>query len=489
MGEQWISVSRGMRSEYVELSEDFSLPDYVPEVRRILCVVRDATADNGFRDGGVYLQEGNAAYTVFYLGEDGQIASVPLNTPYTIKLPLPEECGAQDGFLATWDMENVSCRATSPRRLSLSARLHVQAIASGREDAACRVETGEDAPESAAGSVVLQKEAIPTVTLRSTRHTAAAEGTLRENAGTRIAGASGNICIQDVKPVPGGGLRVTGEATVLLLACGDGENGAPYPVRSRCTIEETIPASRVMETGGATAFAHPASLEVDCGEDGAIAWHMEYDLHVMAMEIGESESDTDGYSTVCAEECAFREETALFPAATVCGRVTLSGEKKTDVRGDFVYGCGRGQIERVEYESGRLICVGSATISAVFAGEEWTTEECTLPLRYEINALSGDISGELMSLLHVTICDVSCRAEGDVMRVTAEAAIDGVICTTREKRLLSEITLREPLPERRPTVRIYVPEEKESVWEVQKKYRAVPEQISESGGRYVIVEG
>ena len=73
MGEQWMSVSRGSRTETVEVSEDFSLPDYVPEVRRVLGVVRDATADNGFRDGATYLQEGNVCYTVFYLGEDGPV--------------------------------------------------------------------------------------------------------------------------------------------------------------------------------------------------------------------------------------------------------------------------------------------------------------------------------------------------------------------------------------------------------------------------------
>lgn len=72
MVEQWMSVSRGARTETVEVSEDFSLPDYVPEVRRVLGVVRDATADNGFRDGTTYLQEGNVCYTVFYLGEDGR---------------------------------------------------------------------------------------------------------------------------------------------------------------------------------------------------------------------------------------------------------------------------------------------------------------------------------------------------------------------------------------------------------------------------------
>ena len=98
MGEQWMSVSRGSRTETVEVSEDFSLPDYVPEVRRVLGVVRDATADNGFRDGATYLQEGNVCYTVFYLGEDGQVTSVPLSSAYSAKVPLPEDFAAEEEY-------------------------------------------------------------------------------------------------------------------------------------------------------------------------------------------------------------------------------------------------------------------------------------------------------------------------------------------------------------------------------------------------------
>ena len=85
--------------ETLEVAEDFSLPDYVPEVRRVLGVQRDATADNGFRDGATYLQEGNIAYTVFYLGEDGQVTSVPLNAAYSAKIPLPEDLTPPTGCL------------------------------------------------------------------------------------------------------------------------------------------------------------------------------------------------------------------------------------------------------------------------------------------------------------------------------------------------------------------------------------------------------
>ena len=173
MGEQWMSVSRGSRTETVEVSEDFSLPDYVPEARRVLGVVRDATADNGFRDGATYLQEGNVCYTVFYLGEDGQVTSVPLSSAYSAKVPLPEDFAAEDGFVIVWDLENVSCRVTSPRRLSLSARLRMQSLAAGREDASCR-RIGEH-PEA----MVLRRETVPNVRLSTARHTASAAGNLR----------------------------------------------------------------------------------------------------------------------------------------------------------------------------------------------------------------------------------------------------------------------------------------------------------------------
>lgn len=478
MGEQWMSVSRGSRTETVEVSEDFSLPDYVPEVRRVLGVVRDATADNGFRDGATYLQEGNVCYTVFYLGEDGQVTSVPLSSAYSAKVPLPEDFAAEDGFVIVWDLENVSCRVTSPRRLSLSARLRMQSLAAGREDASCR-RIGEH-PEA----MVLRRETVPNVRLSTARHTASAEGNLREREGVTIAGASGNVCVQDVKPQPGGGLRVTGEVSVLLLA--RDENGEPYPIRCRAAMEEVIPQRTGTESGTATAYAHPASLVVDCGADGAITWHMEYDLHAVSVQSGESEVDVDGYSTVAAEEPGVREVTALLPVAVLCGRVTVSGEKVVSgAAGEFVYGFGRGQIDRVEASGGRLVCIGTVTVAVFLHGEEWVVEECTLPLRYEANGVTLQ-AGDPIPLVHVTICDVSCRMDGEALRITTEAAIDGIVCAQSPRTLLSTLTAAAPLPPKKPHVTICVPAPGESAWDIRKSHRAGD--VLEMGGRYVIAE-
>ncbi len=480
MGEQWMSVSRGTRVETVEVSEDFSLPDYVPEVRRVLGVVRDVTADNGFRDGASYLQEGNVCCTVFYLGEDGQVASVPLSSAYSAKVPLPEDFAAEDGFVVVWDLENVSCRVTSPRRLSLSARIRLQSLAAGREDAACR-RIGER-PDA----MVLRRETVPNVRLSSARHTASAEGSLREREGVTIAGASGNVCVQDVKAQPGGGLRVTGEVSVLLLA--RDTDGEPYPIRCRAAMEEVIPGRAGADGGTATACARPASLTVDCDPDGAITWRMEYDLHAVSAQSGESEVDVDGYSTVAAEEADMRAVTALLPGAVLCGRVTVSGEKA--VSGDgagcaFVYGFGRGQIDRVESSGGRLVCVGSVTVTVLLHGAEWVVEECTLPLRYETNGTLAP-EGEPIPLLHVTVCDVGCRMDGENLRITAEAAIDGIVCAQSPRTLLSTLTAAAPLPAKKPHVTICVPAPGESAWDIQKSHRAG--NVLEMSGRYVIAE-
>lgn len=476
--EQWMSVSRGARVETVEVTEDFSLPDYVPEVRRVLGVQRDATADNGFRDGATYLQEGNIAYTVFYLGEDGQVTSVPLNGAYSAKIPLPEDFDAADGFLVTWDLDSVTCRVTSPRRLSLSARLRIQTVAAGGTDVSCK-RSGEHAD-----SVVLRRETMPNVRLHTLRHTATAEQTVRERAGVRIAGASGNLCVQDVKPQPGGGVRVVGEASVLLLAVGD--DGAPYPIRSRCAIEETIPQQRMDgENVAMTAFAHPASISVDCGDDGTITWQMEYDLHVMAARTGETEADIDGYSTASGEECATKTLSALYPCGVVCGRVTLTGDKESSAAGDFVYGFGRGQIERVECAGGRLVCTGTANVTVFLRGEEWAVEECALPLRFETGAPAVQ-DGSPVSAMHVTICDVSCRSDNGTLHVTAEAAIDGVVCLEAEKTVLESLTTTTPLPPKKPRVTICVPNGSETEWDIRKSHRV--EEVTETAGRYVIVE-
>ena len=74
-----------------EISEEFNLPDYVPEVRRVLCVRAQAVPESKYvspqNDGAVLECSGTATYSVIYLDDEGTLCALPLSS--TTKLLSP----------------------------------------------------------------------------------------------------------------------------------------------------------------------------------------------------------------------------------------------------------------------------------------------------------------------------------------------------------------------------------------------------------------
>ena len=63
-----------------EVSEEFTLPDYMPEVRRIVSCTAQVLPENKYLESSEVSLSGLAAYTVLYVGEDGELVSAPLNS-------------------------------------------------------------------------------------------------------------------------------------------------------------------------------------------------------------------------------------------------------------------------------------------------------------------------------------------------------------------------------------------------------------------------
>ena len=129
--------------EMTETAEDFVLPDYMAEVQRIVGVTAGVTLDDAFLEGDFLEAEGSVLYTVLYQSSDKGLASAPLTSRYSCRLPLNRQEG--DGFgvedvVFQTGVENVVCRVSSPRKLSLSSKVRLQCFSLGCANGSHRVE-------------------------------------------------------------------------------------------------------------------------------------------------------------------------------------------------------------------------------------------------------------------------------------------------------------------------------------------------------------
>ena len=107
-----------------ELSDDFTLPDYRPEIRRLLKISVALPAPSSYVSANSAEFSGDAVYSVLYVGGDGKLCSCELVAVYeaSTELQNTENCENVSAF-DELEAENVVGRVTAPRKLNIRCRV------------------------------------------------------------------------------------------------------------------------------------------------------------------------------------------------------------------------------------------------------------------------------------------------------------------------------------------------------------------------------
>ena len=81
-GRSMVQLPYPARHMTAEVTGDFTLPDYQPEIRRLLAVIPTALPPAKYVGNTGAELNGTVDYQVLYVGGDGSLASVPLSSEY-----------------------------------------------------------------------------------------------------------------------------------------------------------------------------------------------------------------------------------------------------------------------------------------------------------------------------------------------------------------------------------------------------------------------
>ncbi len=479
---QILTTKRFDTTHTVEVTEDFSLPDYIPEVRRVVGVRANANVDGKYLNGDELEADGVVSYTILYMGGDGGLSAAPLDSSFSGRIPVRsaegDVFGVEDIALSA-AADNVVCRVTAPRRLTLSSKVKLRMFSQRTVDCGAGLEA-----ESGEMPVRLKKETVPYAALKAHRANIECGGELREREGTKVISASGCLNMGEAKVVAEG-IAVSGEARISLLLLTP--DGVYTTAKGRSAVDMTLPC----ESGSlitAAAYGRCLMCEVDVAEDGLITWNMECDIDCDGVYGGEGEVSTDGYCTTCAETCTYADTATLSALRGVNGRLTVAGTKSVrsgmSVAGSF----GRGTFERAEMNGGKLVLTGNATITAILCGDgEAVSEEMVLPVRYECDADGRGVEN-IAGKCEIGVWDCTARCDGETLSVTAELGINGVFLGERNVRTLAAITpdTEHSATRRRNVMTVCVPDGTETEWDIMKRYRVAEGAPKRSGKVYII---
>ncbi len=492
-----VQVPLGERVLSSEVVGDFSLPDYQPEIKRLLRIgvgVLPPVPVGSGRDTEI---AGTLDYYVLYMGHDNALWCAPLSAEYSLSMPVEDTVGdlsTGEPFVCVADVttEPPTGRVTAPRRLSIRCKVQARVKMYGEcllgsadaEEEGCEVLTGTSEVSRlwrTMGEMIPLGEDIILPPGESER---------------RVVCAEGSVMMQEALPTDGQ-VHLRGEVTVKLTMAAEAPEAdgtaAPSALMPE-VMRRKIPFSATVEMEGIT----PAATAMACGFCTDLSVEMEEGhIHVelgVIPEVRAQRNETvtyvkDLYSTrrrLMTRHASLPTESAL---RTLNGNFTLSDSLSLEELGldtDSTAGANIADVtaqavpESIAADSDKGRCILSGVCRAhllLLRDGEYTSTTMNLPFRYEFDAPAAQLAlGEeadfdgMVTVLH-------CRGRSDGERVSVDAELAVSLRTHLPAPMVvlsaaAEDTSPDRAPRRRGEYVICFPAPDDSLWTVAKRYAA-----------------
>ncbi len=476
----YVQVSLGERTVSTELSGDFSLPDYQPEIKRLLRVTASVLPSAKYIGGTECELSGSIDYYVLYTGSDNQIYCAPLEGEY--KVTVPFEAGGESAYsalalAAEITPELVSGRVTSPRRLSIKCRLATRAALYGDRAVEDGFGMGEQGIQVLRGEDTVCRRLWGVgepVTLTDEMIADRSEGELR------VVMAEGKVMPVETT-VNAGRASLRGELYIKLLLCKE-DGGLPYPVLRKLPFFTDIPVEGAAAGDCAKAKGTVSEMSITV-EDGRICISVGL---LPEVEVAHKERIgyvKDIYSTERQTDCQKQRLTLPGPCNCFAGNFTLSDSKSLEEAGvsqgsRIIDADGRAVVESCRIEEGRCYAVGKAHFSLLCEKDgEYGTAELEFPFRYEAAAKDAALGVADAEALYARV-----RADGERVGVDCEIAIGGCLTDTVETEMLRAAVFGDPYQRTAGQITVCYPAGDDSLWSVAKHYGKGYETLAKENG-------
>lgn len=480
------------RTLTAELTTDYSMPDYQPEIRRLLRVNAAVMPPATYVGAGSAELSGTVRYDIVYAAPDGGLYSTSVSEEYGMSAPLERDAEGEVVLVCDVVPDVVVSRVTAPRRLSIRTRLKAKVQGFGEKSVEEELNgeyalgdlerlTGEVTCGAFAASGAEQFEVSEEIAVDG-------EGDLR------IVSSSAEFCVTEMLAGEGT-VSCRGDAAVKLLLCADGEGSVPFAVTRKIPFSETVTVDGFC--GGMSCFARAECGELRTSIEGnKVYCDLRGYLCVFGQENRPVAYTKDIFSTAHQGDATYT--TVEYPYALKCqfGNFTQSlyePIESFDIDGEAVIldFSARAVADSLVCDRGKWALSGETKLWLLMkCGDEYATKELSVPFRYEFDGEEGDLLGYSSD---VRMMSGKARIDGGRLSADCEMAVGVRLCTARRVEMLTEATFSEPCECYRECV-VCFPRETDTLWDVAKKYHVSPERLralnrgaSDSGNSYLIV--
>ena len=490
------------RTQSADLSDDYTLPDYMPAIGRVISCTASAASPSLYLGGGSVEYAGGVRYRLLYeSADDSSLWCAELPTEYDIIINgdrdsarLPQD-PAELSCLADAVPENVSARVTAPRRLTVKSRVRLspELWAKSSFETAAHGEVGDtDSIRTLEGkgesSFLASATNIPIICKDMITR---AEVGLSPDDEFRVISSRGDAMISQLS-LSEGGADCRGEVSASVLLTREGEGERPRKIIRKISFSTKLPLNLPASDGtaitGIRGCAVCPSVTATQGEDGI---SLEVSL-LLSAEIAAHAPISyikDIYSKSADCECSRKKLMLRTPAACFNGNATVSGSsdltslgldsgmRLCDISARILP-----DMEKTLSPSGRLTLAGKMKVSAVADnGAELIPVEYDADYKYvaELPEAVGLASPEISVV--ASVGETKGRIDSDSIVADCEFCAAVLVEEKNEIEVLSEVNLTQSAFTPIPASHICVcyPANGETLWDIAKKYRTEAETIAE----------
>lgn len=470
-----------------DVNEEFSLPDYVPEIRKLLYTKAGVLPESKYigDDGTNSKLEfgGTVTYLLIYTDDDGNLCSLPLTSSYDAETTLMRH--PTTVFIDTL-VDSVNSRVNAPRKITIKTRLKskIQGWELSKETEKIENKSTADELFIERNAKSIKSVSVKPISLGSVKFSDKLDMQGAENP--RPIWCDANATVSDVR-VQNNSVSVRGEVKIKCIC---EKNGEMMALTKTVPIAEEIEAEGVTFGDMARVCARCVSLAIS-NEQNDEAGQLFFDL-TCEFE-GEVLRNTDQLLTVDCYSTKYETEEKYKTVETYMGvkaqnssftisegikRKNKEMTKIIDIMWDPV-------LEKTEFKSGRAIINGKLNVAIIGEGEkkenegpEYLFENYEVPFKYAFD--TGALQNPIVKC-DILMSEPSGRIEGDKIQVNGEIYLAiSVLDKNRTEALdVSVLKKDKEIKKNAGCVRVYFPKEGDTLWEIAKKYHITMSALKE----------
>ena len=471
---------------YHDSSEEFSLPDYVPQVRRVLAVTAQALPESKYISEGNDMSGldfgGSVTYSLIYTDEEGSLSALPLNSTYEAKAQIVKD---PKGTFIDTTIDSVSCRVSGPRRVTLKSKLKSRILGF------CETEISENiGPKSSADELYIERltqshEALDLITL-SMQGIKINE---RLDKGGKPLWCDAQGIVRDVKSQRGS-VSVKGD---ILVKCLVNKNGRLETLEKQIPLYEEIEAEGCDSGDLSQATIRCVSLSIsneESNNEESLFFDLECEIECEVFKPIQVQITRDAYSTKNEMENEYKKQRlfSLLKVQNSSFSVSEGIKRKSKDMESIIQIIPSPVVEKAENKGSKGIVTGKLELAVIGSRElenvenEYLSESYEFPFKYELDLGKAPQNATIRALAQCS--DINARFEKDMIYINGEINMGITAYEQYEIDMLKSgnILKEKELKKDSSCLKIYFPREGDTLWEIAKSYHTRINSICEENG-------